>query len=317
MGVWGVGIYQNDIALDVCDTFKEQYNDGKLSQEITEKLISEYSEIFGDDDEEPLFWFALADTQWKFGVLLPEVKEKALYWIEKDRGVLRFQMIGKPSKTQRSRKLDELKDRLNSPQPPVKKVKKKRIYKCQWNIGDVFAYKLESDLAKERGLYGRYFLIQKVDEGTWYPGHIVPIVYVKITDGSDLPSNVDEYNRLEYVQTGFTKFEDRFLPYDMSRFEEDIAEKSKIDYQVDEYGFLPKYRIRLINTSKRIIPNKLIYLGNFQNSIRPDKEFIPHVKISIKPVEWKQFDETFETKMIKDYFGHNRRELSIYKEKNT
>ena len=316
MGVWGVGIYQNDIALDVCDTFKEQYNDGKSSQEITEKLISEYSVLFGDDDEEPLFWFALADTQWKFGVLLPEVKEKALYWIEKDRGVLRFQMIGKPSKTQRARKLDELRDRLNSPQPPVKKVKKKRIYKCQWNIGDVFAYKLESDLAKERGLYGRYFLIQKVDEGTWYPGHIVPIVYVKITKDTSLPSSEEEYNKLEYVQTWFTRYEDRFLPIDMRRPQEDIAEKSKINYQVDEYGILPQYRAKLLSTSKRVIPKKLIYVGNFVNTIRPPKEFIPHSKENVVPVSWKQFDETFETEMIKLYYGYNLREFSIYKNNN-
>lgn len=77
----------------------------------------------------------------------------------------------------------------------MEKILKKRVYKCQWNLGDVFAYELESDLAKERGLYGRYFLIQKIDEDVWYPGHIVPIVYVKITNDNKLPSNVEEYNQ--------------------------------------------------------------------------------------------------------------------------
>lgn len=309
MGVWGVGIYQNDIALDVSDTFKEQYNDGKPPQEITESLIDSYSEIFGYAEEEPLFWFALADTQWKYGVLSPEVKEKALYWIDNDSGILNCQIIGTPPISQRKKKLNELKIKLNSPQPPIKKVKKKRIYKCQWKIGDVFAYKLESDLAKEKGLYGRYFLIQKVDEGTWYPGHIVPIVYVKITDGADLPSNVDEYNRLEYVQTSFTKYEERFFPYNMSRFQEDIAEKSKINYQVDEYGFLPEFRVLMISTSNRVIPKKLIYIGNYTDVTPPEKEFIPHSKHNIVYYQWKKFEEV----MIEKYFGHNRRELSIYK----
>lgn len=312
MGIWGFELYQNDTSLDVKDEFEELFNDGKDAQEITDKLMEDYKSIMGDLDEEPLFWFALADTQWNLGVLLPVVKEKALYWINKDSGMFNCQTIDMSEKVQRKKALDDLQAKLLSLQPSVKKPVKKRTYKCQWKLGDVFAYQLESDLAKERGLYGRYFLIQKVDEGTWYPAHIVPIVYVKITSDTNLPSNIDEYNQLEYVQTCITKYENRFWPIDMSRPKEDIAEKSKINYQVDEYGFLPQYRITLLNTSKRVIPTKLIYVGNFANAIRPQKEFIPHSKINIRDVSWKRFDETFETKMIKLYCGHNLRELSIY-----
>ena len=95
-----------------------------------------------------------------------------------------------------------------------------------WKLGDVFAYPLKSDLAKERELYGRYFLIQKVDEAAWYPRHIVPIIYVKITSDTYLPSNIEEYNQLEYVQTWFTKYEERFWPIDLSRPQEDLMQKS-------------------------------------------------------------------------------------------
>lgn len=316
MGMWGYELYQNDTSLDVKDEFVELFNAGKTVLEITDKLIEDYKSIMGDTEEEPLFWFALADTQWNLGVLLPVVKEKALYWIGKDSSMLNCQTIDMSAKAKRKNSLNDLQTKLLSPQPPVKKPVKKRIYKCQWKLGDVFAYQLESDLAKERGLYGRYFLIQKVDEGIWHPGHIVPIVYVKITSDANLPSNVEDYNRLEYVQTWFTKYEDRFLPIDMSRPQEDIAEKSKMNYQVDEYGFLPQYRAKLLNTSKGVIPTKLIYVGNFVNAVRPQKEFIPHSKENIVTVSWKQFDETFETKMIKRYCGHNLRELSIYTDKH-
>ena len=89
-------------------------------------------------------------------------------------------------------------------------------------------------MAKERGLFGRYLLIQKIDEGTWYPGHIVPIVYVKITADSNLPVNQEQYDKFEYIQIGFTRYEERFWPIDMSRPQEDIAEKSKFKYEVDE-----------------------------------------------------------------------------------
>lgn len=245
-------------------------------------------------------------------MLLPSVKEEALHWMEVDNFTLNFQTISTATKDQRKMVLDNLQSKLLSPQPPVKKSIKKRVYRCQWKLGDVFAYQLESDLAKEKGLFGRYFLIQKVDEGIWYPGHIVPIVYVKITKDTTLPSTIEKYNNLEYVQTSFTKYEQRFWPIDMRRPKEDIAEKSKINYQVDEYGFLPQYRIRLLNTSKKLIPSKLIYIGNFADAIPPRIEFIPHSKDNISAVFWRKFDETFETKMIKQYCGHNLRELNIY-----
>lgn len=313
MGNWGLELYQNDTALDIKNEFEELFNNGKAVTEITDKLMEDYKSAMEDPNEESLFWFALADTQWNFGVLLPFVKEKALNWIDYFCFELNSRTNINPNKEQKKRVLYNLKAKLLSPQPPKKKISKRRIYACQWKIGDVFAYKLESELAKERGLFGRYFLIQKIDEGVWYPGHIVPIVYVKITSDEMLPSTVIDYDRLEYVQTWFTKYEERFWPIDMRRPQEDIAEKSKINYMTDEYGFLPQYRSRLLTTSKRSIPAKLIYVGNFVTAACPQKEFIPHSKENIQAVSWNQFGETFETKMIKRYCAHNLRELSIYK----
>lgn len=307
MGTWGSELYQNDTSLDIKDSFIVMYNKGESVENITEKMLeSNQSLIMGN--EEALFWFALADTQWEYGVLISPVKEKALMWIDR---------INR-QETELSVKLnkediDKLQSKLLSPQPDKKKIIIKRIYRCEWRVGDVFAYRLESDLAKERDLYGRYFLIRKVDEGTWYPGHIVPIVYIKLTNNSTLPSNTDDYNKLEYVQTSFSKYEERFWPIDGKNPIEDIKRKSKIDYQVDEYGFLPEYRIILLKTSKRVIPSNLIYLGNFLNAEPPKIEFIPHSNINISVTHWEHFKETFETDMIKRYCRHNLREGSVYK----
>lgn len=188
----------------------------------------------------------------------------------------------------------------------------RRSYECTWAIGDVFAYRLESELAKERGLYSRFFLIQKVDERIWYPKHIVPIVYVKLTKDESLPNSIEEYNELEYVQTRFSKYEERFFPIDGSRPLEDIAEKSKLKYEVDEYGYLPHYRKTLIITSAKQIPDSLIYLGNYANAIPPKNEFIPHVELNISSVFFKKKNEDFEIELLNNYFGHNCRELRIY-----
>ena len=95
-------------------------------------------------------------------------------------------------------------------QPFEKKVGRRTVFQCTWEMGDVFLNQLDSDLAKEKGLYGRHFLIQKIDEGVRHPGHMVPIVYVKITADDKLPTDLDEFNELEFVQTWFTRYEERF-----------------------------------------------------------------------------------------------------------
>ena len=314
MGSWGSQLYQDDLALDIKDYYNDQLYSGIDEITITENLLKQYQIMISDVDDAPIFWFALADTQWNLGRLEETVKETALKYIETELVSNRWETENSKKATERKQMLKKLQNKLLSSQPSPQKIPKHRVFHCEWKKGDVYAYKLESDLAKETGLYGRYLLIQKIDEGMWHPGHIVPIVYVKITNDEKLPYNEKEFDQLEYIQTGFTKYEDRFYPIDMSRPQEDIFEKSKLNYHIDEYGFLQQYRIMLISTSKKNIPSKLIYLGNFPHSTFPQKEFIPHSKISITSTFWEKFDETFETKLLKLYQGHNLRKFSVYRQ---
>lgn len=315
MGSWGNGLYQNDLAEDLKEGYKAMFEDGKEAHEIESSLLQEYQDSLHDPEEAFMFWLVLADTQWKHGVLSIRVKEKALSCIEYFHDCTDRQSNEKFPPKNWKKSLEALQARLLSPQPPVKKPVKRRSYQCQWKIGDVYAYQLDSDLAKEKGLYGRYFLIQKIDEGSWYPKHIVPIVYVKITKSSHLPVNIEEYNELEYVQTSFFRFEMRFCPIDMRRPREDIAEKSKKSYPVDEYGFLPVYRLKLLNTSKKAIPSKLIYIGNLPNAIPPQKEYIPYSEWNINNISWKNHDTTFESELINRYYSHNLRQCEVYKKR--
>ena len=88
MGAWGTGLYANDTTCDVRSTYMDFLQEQLSNQEAYEKTYEMYKDCIGDIDEEPLFWFALAETQWKVGRLMPEVKVKALEWIEKEGGVL-------------------------------------------------------------------------------------------------------------------------------------------------------------------------------------------------------------------------------------
>ena len=75
MGAWGTSLYANDYASDIRGDYVDKLKRGKSNEEATQELIKANQEIMGDIEEEPLFWFALADTQWNYGRLLPEVKE--------------------------------------------------------------------------------------------------------------------------------------------------------------------------------------------------------------------------------------------------
>ena len=73
--------------------------------------------------------------------------------------------------------------------------------------GDVFAYKLESEYAKEKGLHNQYLIMQKAGELEWPPGHIIPMVRVKITKDNNIPKTEEEVNKLEYIETSYCEYE--------------------------------------------------------------------------------------------------------------
>ncbi len=314
MGIWGMGLYENDTSLDVKDDFEKMFDSGHSLEEITNILIHNYSDLVGDLEEEPLFWLALADTQCDFGFLSPAVKERALFWIDNESSFAELEGLNEEQIKQRKKVLYDLRAKLLSERFVKKTRKKKRetTVSYKWEKGDIFAYRLESDLAKEKGLFGRYFLLCKIDETPDY-GKNSPVVYVKITKDDSLPKNVEEYDELEYVQTWFSPWEERFWPIDARRPYEDIAEKSKLNYQVDEFGFLPEYRIQLINFTKKYTSDKLQYVNSFPNAAAPQNEFIPHSVYNIPLFSWKNKFTTFDKRIIDLYCGHNLRELSIYK----
>lgn len=84
MGAWGTAIFSDDIACDIRDDYKELIGDGFSSEEATETLVKEYSDIIEDDDEGTVFWLALASVQWNCGRLLKNIKMTALNIIETD-----------------------------------------------------------------------------------------------------------------------------------------------------------------------------------------------------------------------------------------
>jgi len=197
MGAWGPGLYQDDVAEDVKTDYVNLLKIGKTNQEATDKMIKDNQMIINDFDEGPIFWFALADTQWKFGRLLPNVKDNALMYLKKEDDLKKWETENRASYKYRKKVLEELIQRLNSPMPALKKISLYKYFKCSWNVGDTYAFRLESEHAKLNNLFGHYLIIHKIDEYHWKKGNefdTFPIVYTKITKTTKLPKTLDELN---------------------------------------------------------------------------------------------------------------------------
>ena len=239
MGAWGTGLYSNDTASDIRFVYVDHLRRGKTNEEAVKLLLEKNEDWLDDVEEAPLFWYALADTQWNYGRLLPEVKEKALYYLSQDDELERWREAGEDKLKKWLNTLENLKAKLLTEQPPEKKVSKYRLYKCTWNVGDIFAYRFTSDYSKEKGFFGKYAYFKKVSETDWWPGHIVPIVQMfKVI--SDEVLSVDEILKYEILPANMTRLGLKNFPH------------HKIGYNVG-----------IIKESERAIPKEnLIFLGN-------------------------------------------------------
>ncbi len=159
MSAWGVGLYQDDVTCDIKSNYLNWLKVGKSNIEATQKTIDFYSELIEDEEDVPLFWFALADIQWKYGRLLPEVKQMALKYIRDGNNLRRWE--NNKLYIKRKKVLENLEIRLNSEQPPEKKVSKLKLTKSLWDIGDVLLYKLR-DSSLHSKWDNKYILLQVI-----------------------------------------------------------------------------------------------------------------------------------------------------------
>lgn len=269
MGAWGAKLYQDDTAQDVKEVFTAGLREGKGTEEITENLIRQYSSAMDDIYCAPAFWFSLADTQWNLGRLMPEVKEQALTWLDKGGDLSVWQEENPKLAPQRAAVLSDLREKLNTPQPPEKKISKPRPYICPWKNGDVFAYQFKSEYSRENNCFNKYIYFVKIDDAPCYPVHTVPVVYFykKLDDSL---ANISELKDVAIIN--------QF--YKPQVYEKNPEKKRK-------------YRLTLLCTSSRMIPkDQLVYLGNTGN--------VKHIKDE-DPEPFYVFWRYFEEYIIKNF----------------
>ncbi len=73
MGAWGYGIREDDFVCDVIGDFDDLLKQGNSVSSASKRLQSKYLTEIKGTEEEPLFWLALADRQWTYGSVEPQV----------------------------------------------------------------------------------------------------------------------------------------------------------------------------------------------------------------------------------------------------
>jgi hypothetical protein len=126
MGTFGVGLFHDDVALDVRDQYLDLLAGGASDTEAFRTMVREWNPSFADyDDEGPVFWLALAATQWEYGRLHPRAKAQALKIIDQGKGLDRWAEAGLAKKRQAV--LARLKKKLLSPPPKKRTPRPRRI----------------------------------------------------------------------------------------------------------------------------------------------------------------------------------------------
>ena len=147
MGYWDTTLYGNDTTTDIRDKYIELLENQATDEEAYQRIMDQFGQLIGSD-EEPLLWYALSDSMWNYGRLIEEIREKALYWVERKGGMEAW--IDSRDKGRRwQRTLMKLKEKLNSPMPKRKTVQKpKTINSDPWRLYDIYAYQFPDDIAK-------------------------------------------------------------------------------------------------------------------------------------------------------------------------
>lgn len=269
MGIWGSSLYANDCSCDVRDTYK-QFLQYFSNEDAYKKTIEEYSSYISTD-EEPFLWYALADTQWRLGCLLPEVKDNALKWIAESGG-LRFWTDSKNKGIGWKKTLKNLKDELESPMLPKKDLHQKTAFITNpWNVGDVYAYQFHKKTPCEDLFSDKYIVFQKLSDEEWFEGKKVSRIQVfnKIFDKIPQLSELDDV---------------KILPLDSP--EKFITHGYNNDFPLCLNAIIEIHR-------KNDYPKKQLYfIGN-----KSDNYSLPLANINVSYCFWSNIDEA-----ICDYY---------------
>lgn len=262
------------VITDICEVCLHDYNRGMNQKELF-NLVSTKIDMNAKSNEclWYLSWIGISYTLWKYNIQF-----ESFLSVLKDQ-VLHFDMHKciVTESLDLSDCVDEIKNEikyiLSESNSNPSKLKPFVLTNNSWNKWDVYCIELDQELVDDEQYYGKWILFQKVDEFPFL-NDILPVVYSKICDSSSIPTTIEEYNKLEYIQIFSNFYDERLFPFDGRKsIVEQLKEKETKNYPTDEFGYLPIYRIAIWKIKKNY-PTKLHYLSNFPQPVLPANEYI-------------------------------------------
>lgn len=173
----------------VLEEIKDEYiqlrQTGNSREDAVRKLMGSYTDELLDIEEAPLFWIGLADAQYFRKELSEDVAKKAMTALDNVGGFEWKICLGD---------LNRRRERyVKAPMPERNVGKPRPKFRCQWRIGDTFAYQLTGQEAKELGIHGKYMLLRKVSEVEFGDGSLYPIVTVSFLGDRTFPTSDEAF----------------------------------------------------------------------------------------------------------------------------
>ena len=163
MGTWDTSLYGGDLPLDIKDEYYEQLYDGHTPEEAAALV---WKELQLSEEDLPVFRLILADIQWKLGQMTEDTLRNALEVLDNGAAMAEWEGASESDRRSRQRVLDRLRKKLESPQGPLKTVKRPKPKKFKYKIGDVISVQLVPELVKgkpEIEIYcNKYFMVQAI-----------------------------------------------------------------------------------------------------------------------------------------------------------
>lgn len=193
MGVSSTAIFGDDVACDVRDAYRELVANGSPGPAATDRLLRGWKAALADEDDGPVFWLALAATQWACGRLEDRVRAKAVEVIDRGTSLGRWSEGGDTGMLRRRKAaLAQLRAQLHTPQPAARPIRKPAKDESPWVVGEVVAYRLRSGksvLFHVVGMFGPgpvFALLNWVDKDL-PPAEQIRVLPLRVTRGTTDP----------------------------------------------------------------------------------------------------------------------------------
>lgn len=147
MGAWGPGLFDDDVACDIRDEYREQIEDGVDDAVALRSTLESFGSYFDDPEVGPLAILALAVTQSKIGRLDPEIRARALAALDNGADLGWWEEDNPKLVPKRRAVLEKARAQLTGPQPKRKRLRPPRKELCGLAAGDGLAVTMPNGLA--------------------------------------------------------------------------------------------------------------------------------------------------------------------------